>query len=74
MIIMVLLVVAACCWLAAGCGVIDVLIFMDSHESTAETIGIRNRPRAGSQTALLLQSNVQILNEGCWPMFRPMNE
>ena len=73
MSIMVLLVAAAC-WLPAGCGVIDVLIFIDSHDSSAEMIGIRNRPSAGSQTALLLQSNVQILNDGCWPMFRPMKE
>ena len=32
MSIMVLLVAAAC-WLPAGCGVIDVLIFIDSHNS-----------------------------------------
>ena len=44
-------------WVWASCWGFDILlIFMDSQDSAAEMKGIRNRPRAGSQTETSLQS------------------
>ena len=60
-------------WVCASCwGLAALLTFMDSQERAAEMKGIRNRPRAGSQTDTSLQSVLTKKFHWGWePRFRP---
>ena len=71
-IMMFMLFMEACACSVPACGLVALEIFMEAQDRKAEMNGMRNRPKAGSQTWTSLQSVLNMKFHFGWsPRLRP---